>query len=259
MSIRVLVVDDEPLARLGVAVRLGEHPDMEVIGESGSAEDAARCVLEMRPDLMFLDIQMPGLSGLEVLRILPPGRAPCAIFLTAHAEFAVEAFGVEALDYLLKPVDGARFSASLERVRRLLALRQQAGDPEQPSSLNASRKSTGEPIRRFVVRQGNEIRVLNTADVDWIEGLGDYAGLHVRGKTYLLRQSLTTLVQQLDPDTFFRVHRSAIIQLDRVHRLQHLTNRDLSITLQDGTHIRGSRTYSVEFLRLFAPESIQRA
>jgi two-component system LytT family response regulator len=187
VSLRVLIVDDEQLARLGVTARLSAHSDMTVVGECGSGVDAVAEIRRLNPDLVFLDIQMPGVSGLEVLEHLPKDQEPIVIFLTAHEEYAVDAFGVQALDYLLKPIDDARFQTSLSRARRLHAVRQHESMYDRVQQ-NVQQGSTAESVRRFPVRKGTDIIFVDVDDVEWIEGLGDYAGLHVGTKTHLIRE-----------------------------------------------------------------------
>jgi two-component system LytT family response regulator len=241
LSLTVLVVDDEPLARLGVTARLCTHTDVSVLVECGTGEEAVEAIARLCPDLVFLDIQMPGLSGLQALKEIPISHRPMVIFLTAYDDYAVEAFDVQAIDYLLKPVDDVRFEVSLERARRLWEMKHQ-GSGHVPMQLH--HKSTSEPIRRFAVRRGSEITFVNVADVEWIEGLGDYAGLHVGSRTHLVRESLTALAQGLDPTQFLRVHRSTIVRIDSIARIVPLANRDYLITLKTDSTVRSSRTYS---------------
>lgn len=246
MNVRVLIVDDEPLARRGVSLRLAEHPDITVIGECSSGEEAVKAILAHKPDLVFLDIQMPGMCGIDVLRVLPAGSVPCIIFLTAYDEYALAAFEVQALDYLLKPIDNVRFLVSLERARRLLALKQQDALHsrfEKLLELHADRNDSG-PSKRFAIRNGNQVTFVQSSEIDWIEAVGDYAGLHVGKKMHLLREPLHLLETRLDRSEFLRIHRSSIVKLDRITRIEPLANRDCRLTLSDGTHLRVSRTYS---------------
>jgi two-component system LytT family response regulator len=243
LNLTVLVVDDEPLARLGVTARLRPHTDLTLLGECSNGEEALESIHRLAPDLVFLDIQMPGLSGLQALKELPLSRRPMVIFLTAYEDYAVEAFEVQALDYLLKPVDDARFDLAVERARRLWQLKQQ-DVPEQTQTGQCSSRTQHEPLRRFAIRRGSEITFVNVAEVEWIEGLGDYAGLHVGARTHLIRESLTALAQRLDRGCFLRVHRSTIVRIDSILRIEPLLNRDYLITLKNGNTVRSSRTYS---------------
>lgn len=244
MNIRVLVVDDEPLARVGITTRLSSYSDM-VVGECSTGEEARAKIPQVSPDLIFVDVEMPGISGLDLMRELPREQARCIVFLTAHEEYALDAFDVEALDYLLKPIDDARFGACIERVRRTLSLHRQEANLERLYGLLATtdKEENGCLIKRFPVRRGNEFTFVQVGDVDWIEGLGDYAGLHVGNKTHLIREPLTRLEARLDRNQFVRIHRSTIVQVERIVRVDPSANRDAVLTLRDGNTLRVSRTY----------------
>jgi two-component system LytT family response regulator len=243
MNIRVLVVDDEPLARVGVTTRLSAYSDVLVVGECSTGEEARAKIPQVLPDLIFVDVEMPGISGLDLLRELPREQARCIVFLTAHEEYALDAFNVEALDYLLKPIDDARFAACIDRARRMLALHRQEANFERLYGLLANTENNGGTIKRFPVRRGNEFTFVQVEDVDWIEGLGDYAGLHVGDRTHLIREPLTSLEARLDSRQFVRIHRSTIVQVERTIRVEPLANRDAILTLRDGKALRVSRTY----------------
>jgi two-component system LytT family response regulator len=245
MNIRVLVVDDEPLARVGVITRLSTYSDMLVVGECSTGEEARTKIPQVSPDLIFVDIEMPGISGLDLLRELPKEQARCIVFLTAHEEYALDAFNVEALDYLLKPIDDERFAACIDRARRMLSLHRQEANFERLYGLLTypSEKDKRSVIKRFPIRLGNNFTFVQVGDVDWIEGLGDYAGLHVGDRTHLLRESLTSLEARLDPTQFVRIHRSTIVQVEHVARIDPSANRDAVLTLRDGKTLRVSRTY----------------
>jgi two-component system, LytTR family, response regulator len=245
MSIRVLVVDDEPLARVGILARLSAYADLVVVGECGTGEEARARIPQVSPDLIFVDVEMPGISGIDLLRDLPREQARCVVFLTAHEEYALDAFSVEALDYLLKPIDDARFGACIERARRMFALHRQEANFERLYGLLTltEKEDNRDFIRRFPIRRGNEITFIRAGDVDWIEGLGDYAGLHVGDRTHLVREPLTLLEARLDPTQFVRIHRSTIVQVERISRVDPSSNRDAVLTLRDGKTLRVSRTY----------------
>ena len=240
--IRVLVVDDEPLARDGVRARLAAHADVDWIGEAGDGEAAVQAMERLRPDLVFMDVQMPGMSGTDALRRMAPERRPLAILLTAYEHFAVTAFELHALDYLLKPIDDQRFREAMDRARTAMRHRLGSGaaEPCRPW------------VERFTVRVGQRMVVVETGDIDWIEAHDDYAGLHVGPQMYLLRESLHQLSLRLDPQLFLRIHRSAIVRVDRIAELEALSNRDCLLRLKNGTPLRASRTYVDQLRAAFA-------
>ena len=235
--IRVCVVDDEPLARRGVLSLLAAFGDLQVVGEYEDGSAALAGLQAQPPDLVFMDVQMPGMNGLDVLAALPPQQRPLAILLTAHDSFAVRAFALNAVDYLLKPVDDARFAEAMTRARQLLRLRD-LDTARTPPAATPTRH-----LEKFSVRIGHRTLFIRAASVAWIGADGDYAVLHVGERTYIVRESLHQLAAQLDPARFVRVHRSSIVRLDQVAELQPLTNRDAVLRLHDGTPVRVSRTY----------------
>lgn len=233
MSIRVVIVDDEPLARLAVKVRLARRPGFELVGEFGDGDSAHEGIAALRPDLVFVDVEMPGRTGLEVLAALPPAQRPMAILLTAYDGFALQAFDLAAIDYLLKPADDERLDEALDRAQQAFPYRGQ-GRAAQPAA----------PMTHtFSVRVGTRTVLVPALEVERIEADGDYATLHAKGKTWLVRERLHTLAVQLDPRQFHRVHRSTIVRLDMVAELRSLTNRDALLRLRDGSVLRASRTY----------------
>jgi two-component system LytT family response regulator len=241
---RIAVVDDEPLARRGVIARLAGHDDVELFGEYGDGDAALSGLLENPPDLVFIDVQMPGVTGLEVLAALPHATRPMAILLTAHDSFAVRAFELQAIDYLLKPIDDERFVEALERARQALSWRASA----HRGGSDAATARTADWLTRFSVRVGRKIAYVDATQVEWIEADGDYATLHVGDRTYLLRESLQRLADRLDPARFVRVHRSTIVRIDCVAELQPLANRDAILRLRNGTPLRASRTHIEQLL-----------
>ena len=234
MSLHVLVADDEPLARGGVRARLASQADITRVDECADGYAALAALRALPPDLLFIDVQMPGLSGLDVLEALPHESRPLTVLLTAYEQFALRAFELRALDYLLKPIDDERFADALDRARQAVALRR--GHPQ--GGQVAARYAT-----RFQVRLGLRVRLVQAGAIDWIEAQGDYVGLHVGGQLHLLRETLQRLAARLDPACFVRIHRSSIVRLDRVAEMQALANRDHLLRLRDGTVLRASRTY----------------
>lgn len=230
MNLRVLIVDDEPLARLAIKLRLARRSGFELVGEFGDGDSAHAGIAALRPDLVFVDIEMPGKTGLDLLAALPPAQRPMAILLTAHDGFALQAFKLAALDYLLKPVDDERLDEALDRAQQAFPYRGQ-GRAAAPAALS------------FSVRVGARTVLVPVAEVERIEADGDYATLHANGKTWLVRERLHNLAAQLDARQFHRVHRSAIVRLDMIAELRSLTNRDALLRLRDGSVLRASRTY----------------
>jgi len=247
--LRALIVDDEPLARRLLRVLLERDPEIAVCGECAGVEAVAE-IARTRPDILFLDVQMPEVDGFEVLARIGTGDAPVVVFVTAHDQYAVRAFEVHALDYLLKPIDDARFADALARARsQALARRGGEGDPRLRALLD-------DHARRFLVRGHDRTVVVDVEEIDWIEAADYYATLHVGGgKTHLLRETLSTLERRLDPRRFFRVHRSAIVNLDRVREIHPLFRGDSELVLSDGARVRLSRTRRREFQRVFAAPS----
>ena len=246
MTYKTIVIDDEPLARRGIVSRLRPYPQFEVVAECGDGEDALTAIAEHHPRLIFLDVQMPEMDGFEMLEHLPLDERPVVIFLTAFDHYALRAFDVHAADYLLKPIDDERFTEALERVQRVLQMEQDntLGDRLESllTDLHAQRPHAGP--QRFAIRNGRRIFFVTANEVEWIEAQGDYAALHVNGKTHLLREPLHILEQRLDTSTFIRIHRSTIVRLDRIAEMQALANRDCLLRLKDGTSLRVSRSYS---------------
>jgi len=244
---RVAIIDDEPLARSGLRARLAAHDDLQVAAEYADGLAAIEGLRTTQVDLAFVDVQMPGASGLDVLASLPESARPMAILLTAYDGFAVRAFALRAIDYLLKPVDDARFEEALDRARdmhRWRSLSAQAVEPAQASSAAYT--------KRFEVRVGRRMRYVDADAISWIEADGDYACLHVDGQRHLVRETLARLMEKLDPAKFVRVHRSAIVRVDCIDELQPLANRDAILRLGDGTPVRASRSYIDPLLRRLA-------
>jgi len=233
MTIRVVILDDEPLARLAVKTRLAQRSGFTLVGEFGDGDSAYDGIAALRPDLVFVDVEMPGRTGLEVLAALPAAQRPMAILLTAYDGFALQAFDLAAIDYLLKPVDDERMDEALDRAQQAFPYRRQgrATAPAAPA------------VQTFSVRVGARTVLVPVAEVERIEADGDYATLHANGKTWLVRERLHNLALQLDPRLFHRVHRSSIVRLDMIAELRALTNRDALLRLRDGSVLRASRTY----------------
>ncbi|HEX4022118.1 MAG TPA: LytTR family DNA-binding domain-containing protein [Acidobacteriaceae bacterium] len=238
-----MIVDDEPLARRGVALRLRKFRNVEIIGECGDGSSAVEKILELAPDIVFLDVEMPEMNGFDVLRALPRENLPGVIFLTAYEKHAVQAFEVHALDYLLKPVDDVRFAAAICRAQKTV-------DSALKSTMAARvlgmlDRTLEKWASRFAVQTGSRIQIVLAEDVEWIGAAGDYAELHVSGRCYLLRETMTSLEQRLDPSKFLRIHRSRIVQTESILELSSIENREFNVRLSDGSQHRSSRTYAV--------------
>jgi two-component system LytT family response regulator len=258
--IRTIIVDDEELARRGIELRLAQHPDIAIVRHCVNGREAIEAVVAERPDLMFLDIQMPGLSGFEVLARLPQESLPMVIFVTAYDRYALDAFEAQAVDYLLKPINDTRFVQALDRVRGFWQQKNALGQREQLMKLLASTQGTGQvdeqTLRDYLQadRQPRYPQILPIRDdagtvrvdvksIDWIDAAGDYMCVHADGRTYVLRETMKSLESVLDPKLFQRVHRSTIVNVSRVRRLRPHTNGEYFLTLEDGQEIKLSRSY----------------
>jgi two-component system, LytTR family, response regulator len=250
--LRALIVDDEPLARRGVAIRLAEF-EVEIVGECGDGDDAIEKILRLSPDVVFLDVQMPGMDGFDVLRNLPKESLPAIIFLTAYERHAVRAFEFHALDYLLKPIDDERFASAVRRVLKLLDSDSKVRMAERVVKMLGA-EAQGY-LSRFTVRTGSRIQVVLVDDTDWIGAAGDYAELHAHGRTHLIRERLSDLEQRLDPAKFMRIHRSRIVRLDCITELKSIDNREYLVKLSDGSTHRSSRTYGDRLAGWLKPPS----
>jgi two-component system, LytTR family, response regulator len=239
--IRALIVDDEPLARETLRILLQRDPEIAIAGEC-SGVDAVAMIEETRPDLLFLDVQMPEVGGFDVLESVGADAVPVIVFVTAYDRYALRAFDVHALDYLLKPFDDRRFDETLRRAKEHLRAR---GVDQRLVALLEER--TAPYVRRFVVRLRDKVIFVNADDVDWIEAADDYVQLHAGGKTHLLRERIAELEQRLDPEQFIRVHRSAIVNLERVRELHPLFRGDSILVLSDGSRVRLARARREQF------------
>ncbi|WP_129641580.1 LytR/AlgR family response regulator transcription factor [Peristeroidobacter agariperforans] len=258
--IRTIIVDDEELARRGIELRLAQHPDIEIVRHCANGREAVESMMEDKPDLMFLDIQMPGISGFEVLARLPQELLPMVIFVTAYDRYALDAFEAQAIDYLLKPINDTRFTQALDRVRGYWQQRNALSQREQLMKLLATTQGTGQvdeqTLRQYLhaERQPQYPQILPIRDdagtvrvdvksIDWIDAAGDYMCVHADGRTYVLRETMKSLEAVLDPQLFQRVHRSTIVNVSRVRRLRPHTNGEYFLTLDDGQEIKLSRSY----------------
>ena len=239
--IRVLIVDDEPLAREGLRLLLATDPDVAAIDEARSGRDAIARIEAARPDLVLLDVQMPGIDGFGVVDQIGADRMPAVVFVTAHDRYAVQAFELCALDYLLKPVTGPRFARALSRAKAQLRERPAAAD--QIRHLLETLASPTRYLRRIAVRTGDTTRFVDIDAIDWIAAAENYVELHVGAAQHLVHVALGTLEKSLDPARFVRVHRSAIVQVDRICAARPAQHGEYVLTLTGGATVRSGRSY----------------
>jgi len=244
MSIRTLIVDDEPLARDRIRGLLETESDFEVTSECNNASDAVAAIKQLQPDLVFLDVQMPELSGFDVLESVLPAPLPIVVFVTAHDQYALKAFEVHALDYLLKPFDRERFSAALKRVRAQLILQEENGELNKKLiALLESVKSERKYLDRLVIKSSGRVFFLKVEEIDWIEAAGNYVRLHAGKDSHLHRETMSGLESRLPPERFVRIHRSSIVNIERIRELRTLFHGDYELILQDNTQLVLSRAY----------------
>ena len=273
--IRTVVVDDEPLAREGLRVRLGREEDVEIVGEAADGPSAVDAILTLRPDLVFLDVQIPGFDGFDVVARTAASYLPTIVFVTAYDRYALRAFEVHALDYLLKPIAHRRFQEALRRARHELGRRERedgasagseesSGEAESLTAVadrlrrlldereNGSDGLVGRPAPladapryalRFTVRDGERYVLVRVSDVDWAEASANYVRLHVGAKTFQMRTTMSELERQLDPAQFTRIHRSAIVNLDRIREIRPEWHGEYEVALTTGATLRLSRGY----------------
>ena len=251
--LRVLIADDELLARQRIEDLLAKESGVEIVGTAATGTEAVQRVRELKPDLLFLDVQMPGLTGLQVAETLGADSMPATIFVTAFDQFALKAFDVAAVDYLVKPFDDERFARALERARKAIELEEVQRMTKRLLSLLHVPEGTSVPagpadapekpkyLERITVEMRGQLRVVPVSKVDYVSASGPYAELHVGERTFAVRERMQTLEEQLDPDIFFRIHRSAIVRLDRIDTLLRASGGDYAVRLKDGTELSLSR------------------
>lgn len=242
--IRVLIVDDEPLARQRLADLLATYDETEIVGEVGSGRDAVQAIRSLNPDLVFLDVQMPGKTGLQVVEEVGPELMPLTIFVTAFDRYALRAFDVAAVDYLLKPFDDERFEQALERARRTLRLQNVDKAKDRLLELLQDESEFPQPpyLERIAVDMRGKVKVVPVEQIDYIAASGPYAELHVGDKSYLVREQMQALEERLDPDVFFRIHRSTIVRLTLIESLHHSAGGDYAVSLTTGQRLKVSRS-----------------
>lgn len=259
-KIRALIVDDEPLALRGLRLRLAEFPEVEIIGECSNGREAVKEIKAQSPDLVFLDIQMPGLDGFGVVRAMIGAPAPLFVFVTAYDKFAIDAFEANALDYIVKPVEEERLKDALHRVREALhskaAISRESKLVELLASLSEDERDRIKELindpdwaekdrypERLSFKDGSKVVVLDADEIEWIDAAGDYMCIHAGGKTHIIRETMKALQTRLDPSRFQRVHRSAIVNVKKVKELHPHSNGEYFLILENGQELKLSRSY----------------
>lgn len=244
MKIRTIIVDDVELARARVKILLDDDEEIEIIGEAANGREAVELIRNLKPDLVFLDIQMPKTDGFDVIETIGVKNMPSVVFVTAFDEFALRAFDTGAVDYLLKPFNEERLKTAVTRAKREIRREIPAGEIEEKlHRLLAEIKQPPKYLKRIPVKQKDGMILVLTEDIDWIAAAGHYLELHTEQKTYLIREKISDFETKLDPENFVRIHRSIILNIDRIKSLHPLFNGDHLVILQDGTELNLSRTY----------------
>ena len=242
-KIRTLVVDDEPLARERLTGLLANEADIEIVAQCRDGEEAVTAIVDHLPDLVFLDVQMPQMNGFEVIEAVGGERMPLVIFVTAYDQHALRAFQVRALDYLLKPFDRARFTEALQRARKQIE-RDETGELGRRLLALVKDLRRDQPrAERLVVKSGGRLFFLRADEIDWVEAAGNYVRLHVGTTSHLLRETMNAIEGRLDPEKFFRIHRSRIVNMERIQELQPWLNGEYAVVLRTGARLTLSRGY----------------
>jgi len=241
-TIRALIVDDEPLARRRIKRMLAHDPEVAIVADCSNGKEAIAAIKSESPDLIFLDVQMPEVDGFDVLAGAQTSGMPLVIFVTAYDQYALRAFEVAAVDYLVKPFDRRRFEGALQRAKSRLASGRESDVNQQTLALLAELKAQSSHIERLVIKAGGRAFFLKTDEIDWIEAEGKYVRLHVGKESYLLREAIGSMEAQLDPKKFPRIHRSTIVNIERVRELQPWFHNEYRVILKDGTELMLSRS-----------------
>ena len=243
MKIRTLIVDDEPLGRERIRTLIGDDAEIEVVGECSDGKQAVAAIERTRPDLVYLDVQMPEMDGFAVLDAIANERMPAIIFVTAYDRYAVRAFEVHALDYLLKSFDRERFQDALQRAKEQIRRSQEGLWNQRLTGLLEDLQARQTRLTRFVIRSAGRIFFLRVEDIDWLEAAGNYVSIHVGRESHLIRETLQSVEGRLDPAKFLRIHRSTVVNCDRIKELQPLFHGDYVVRLRDGTELTLTRNY----------------
>jgi len=252
MPLKTLIVDDEPLAREGLSMLLSRDPEITDIQEAKNGREALAVIRNARPDLVFLDVQMPEMDGFGVIKEIGAEHMPALVLVTAHDEYAIQAFEINAIDYLLKPITEERFARALERVKGRLHLKPADEASRQILSLLETMASPRRYLQRLAVRTAGKTIFVDVNDVDWIEAAENYVQLHVGRTGHLLHVAMNTFEKSLDPEVFARIHRSAIVNIRRIKELQPALHGEYVVTLEDGVRLQSGRVYSERLKALTA-------
>jgi two-component system, LytTR family, response regulator len=242
-KIRTLVVDDEPMARERIRSLLSQEADVEVVGECADGLQAVSAIQQLSPELVFLDVQMPAVDGFGVIRQVGPDRMPMVVFVTAYDEYALQAFEVHALDYLLKPFGKDRLQQCLDHARHQRDRRQVGDLGKSLLALVQDFRPEQKKQDRLVIKSGGRVFFVRTEDIEWIEAAGNYVRLHMKDQSHLFRETMNQMESRLDTERFFRIHRSRIVNTERIKELQPWFNGEYVVVLQNGTQLRLSRSY----------------
>ena len=265
-ALKTIIVDDEELARQGLSMRLERYDEINVVQECPNGREAIEAIIEHEPEILFLDIQMPGMTGFEMIKEVQGDVMPMIIFVTAYDAFAVDAFKVHAIDYLLKPVEGDRLAEAIDRAKQHkerehaihekqklleLAVSLTGKSPAAIGELVESDEEIVERADRLAIKDGSSITFVPVRDIDWIDAAGDYMCVHVKGETHIMRTTMKELEAKLDPTIFQRVHRSTIVNLERVEKVSSHINGEFHLTLNCGTSLKMSRSYKEKVKHFF--------
>src|SRR4051812_32549168 len=250
MKVRAIIADDEMLARERLQQLLSKEPHIDVIGECADGVEAVNQIQEKKPDLVFLDVQMPELDGFGVLASLNKEAMPVIVFVTAHDKFALKAFEVHAVDYLLKPFDRERFESALGRALQQVKYRGDPARAEAQAAVLAEVQRPAKPLDRLAVKSGGRIKIVKTADIAWIESAHNYVEIHEEKQSHLLRDTISAVEQKLPPDKFVRISRSTIVNVEKIKELEPLFYGEYTVTLQNGQRLTLSRRYRNKLPRL---------
>jgi len=243
-KIRALIVDDEELARDRITSLLAEQNDVEVVGTCSDGPSAVEAIERERPDLVFLDVQMPGMDGFEVIENLDRDHIPAVVFVTAHDAHAIRAFEIHALDFLLQPFDQTRFEKALERARAQLSRDKSSTIDSRLMSLLEELRDERKYPERLIVKSSGRVFFVRAEDIDWVEASGNYVKIHTKNEAHLLRESMKNMEAKLDPKIFVRIHRSAIVNIDRIKELEPWFHGEYVVIMRDGTRLTASRVFS---------------